>query len=391
MATDRLVRIPVPAGPAGLDALAEPLRAALEGHGPVITPIPTVSATISEAYVRSLLQATAPGEPLDDDRTAVVLATSGSTGNPKGVLLSAAGLTALHPWRDEPSTWVVAIPLSSAGGLNVLTRALADGSGFIGADSLGGARPFTPAGFARAVTAAQSSGLPLRTSLVPAQVRRLLGDSQGIEALQAFSTILIGGARLDAATRESAASHGITVISTYGMTETCGGCVYDGMPLDGVTVAIDDMSRVILGGPSIALGYRRDSAMTAQHFTAEGFRTSDLGELIDGRLRILGRIDDVVTVNGVNVSLTAVEAVLREQSGVTDCAVIALEDIDRGSRLVAFVCGTSTHLEALGDAVSDRLGTAARPRHITTIEHLPMLPGGKIDRQALIALAGETA
>ena len=137
MATDPLVRIPVPSGPAGLDALAGPLRAALEGSGPAITPIPVVSATVSETYVRSLQSATAPGEPLEDDRTAVVLPTSGSTGNPKGVLLSAAGLTALNPWRDEPATWVAAIPLTSAGGLNVLTRALAVGSSHVGIDSLG--------------------------------------------------------------------------------------------------------------------------------------------------------------------------------------------------------------------------------------------------------------
>jgi O-succinylbenzoic acid--CoA ligase len=390
MATDPLVRIPVPAGPAGLEALAEPLRAALAGTGPAIAPIPAVGATISEAYVRSLLRATAPGEPLDDDRTAVVLSTSGSTGSPKGVLLSADGLTALNPWRATPSTWVSAIPLTSAGGLNVLTRALAPGSGYVGIDSLGGARPFTPAGFATAVSHARSIGLPLRTSLVPAQVRRLLGDAEGIEALLSFDTILVGGAGLDPATRENAAAKGIALISTYGMTETCGGCVYDGQPLDGVTVTIDDESRVTIGGPSIALGYRLQPALTEAHFTSRGFLTSDLGTLVDGVLRIIGRMDDVVTVNGVNVSVAAVEALLREEPGVTDCAVVALDDPERGSRLVAFVCAGSDVVATLGDRVSDALGTAARPRTITTIESLPTLPGGKTDRQALIALARET-
>jgi len=390
MATDPLVRIPVPSGPAGLDALAGPLRAALDGTGPAIAPIPVVSATVSDAYVRSLLAALAPGEPLEDDRTAVVLPTSGSTGNPKGVLLSADALTALNPWSHEPSTWVAAIPLTSAGGLNVLSRALAPGCAYVGVDSLGGARPFTPAGFAASVEAARSPGLPLRTSLVPAQVRRLLSEPAGVEALRAFATVLVGGARLDTALRDEAAAQGITVISTYGMTETCGGCVYDGLPLDGVTVSIDDSSRVTVGGPSVALGYRHEPELTAAHFSEAGFLTSDLGEMVDGRLRILGRIDDVITVNGVNVSVAAVEALLRTDPSVVDCAVVALEDPERGSRLEAFVCGTHCDSEALGAMITDRLGSTARPRRFTTIDHLPTLPGGKTDRQALIALARET-
>lgn len=390
MATDPLVRIPVPSGPAGLDALAEPLRAALSGTGPAIAPIPVVTATTSDAYVRSLLRATAPDDPLEDDRTAVVLATSGSTGNPKGVLLSAAGLLSLNPWRNEPCTWVAAIPLTSAGGLNVLTRALAPGCSYVGVDSLAGARPFTPAGFATAIADALRHGLPLRTSLVPAQVRRLMGDAQGVEALQACATILVGGAGLDEHLRDAAAVHGISLISTYGMTETCGGCVYDGAPLEGVTVRIGSDSRVTLGGPSIALGYRHQPALTAAHFTDEGFLTSDLGEFRDETLRILGRVDDVVTVNGVNVSVTAIESLLRADTNVSDCAVIALDDPQRGSRLIAFLCGAQIDAEALGDLVTERLGVAARPRAFTTIEHLPTLPGGKTDRQALIALALET-
>jgi O-succinylbenzoic acid--CoA ligase len=233
-------------------------------------------------------------------------------------------------------------------------------------------------------------GLQLRTSLVPAQVRRLLGDAQGVEALQGYATILVGGAGLDAQLRDAAAARGISLISTYGMTETCGGCVYDGAPLEGVTVRIDSDARVTLGGPSIALGYRHQPALTTAHFTDEGFLTSDLGEFRDGTLRILGRVDDVVTVNGVNVSVAAIEAQLRTDANVSDCAVVALDDPERGSRLIAYICGANIDAEALGDLVTERLGVAARPRAFTTIEHLPTLPGGKTDRQALIALALET-
>jgi O-succinylbenzoic acid--CoA ligase len=366
------------------------LRAALDGSGPAIAPIPVVSATISDSYVRSLISALAPGEPLEDPRTCVVLSTSGSTGNPKGVLLSAEGLLALNPWRDEPATWVAAIPLTSAGGLNVLTRALAPGCTYAGLDSLGGARPFTPAGFAMAMNAAVAHGLPVRTSLVPAQVRRLINDPQGTEALLACATILVGGAGLDPSLRAAAHEKGISLISTYGMTETCGGCVYDGIALEGVTVNIDSDSRVIIGGPSIALGYRLQPALTAQHFTETGFLTSDLGEITEGILRIVGRTDDVVTVNGVNVSIAAVETLLRSDASVSDCAVVALPDPELGSRLVAFVCGERSDSQALAELVASQLGVAARPRAFTTIENLPTLPGGKTDRQALIALARET-
>ena len=390
MATDPLVRIPIPPGPAGLEALAPPLRAALEGTGPAITPLPVVSATVSETYVRALVRAVAPDEPVDDDRTCVVLATSGSTGDPKGVLLSAAALTSLNPWRAEPATWVAAIPLTSAGGLNVLTRALEPGCGCVGIESLGGARPFTPAGFAEGVSAAESHGLPVRTSLVPAQVRRLLGDPQGVESLRACATILVGGARLDPQLRAVAAAEGIALISTYGMTETSGGCVYDGLPLDGVSISLGEQGRITLGGPSVALGYRLLPALTAEHFTPAGFLTGDLGEIVDGQLRVIGRCDDIVTVNGVNVSLVAIEQALRADASVDDCAVIALDDAERGSRLIAYVCGTDVSGDALGSLVAEQLGSAARPRAFTTIEHLPTLPGGKTDRQALIALARET-
>jgi O-succinylbenzoic acid--CoA ligase len=156
-----------------------------------------------------------------------------------------------------------------------------------------------------------------------------------------------------------------------------------------VTISLDTDSRVIVGGPSIALGYRHQPALTATHFTDVGFLTSDLGELVDGTLRIIGRTDDVVTVNGVNVSVAAVESVVRTDPSVRECAVVALEDPERGSRLMAFVCGAAIDSDALGDLVTTRLGAVARPRVFTTIENLPTLPGGKTDRQALIALARE--
>jgi O-succinylbenzoic acid--CoA ligase len=156
-------------------------------------------------------------------------------------------------------------------------------------------------------------------------------------------------------------------------------------------VSIDADSRITLGGPSIALGYRNQPALTAAHFTDGRFLTSDRGEITDGVLRITGRSDDIVTVNGVNVSVTAVEDVLRANSGVQECAVVALDDPERENRLVGFVCGTNIDAESLRDRVAERLGAPARPHMITTIDHLPTLPGGKTDRQALIALARETS
>lgn len=380
------VRLPVPPGPDGLTRLLPALATALDGSGPAIAPIPTVGATVSTDVVTLLLHAVrVDGPPLESDDVAMVVATSGSTGAPKGVLLTAAQLTAMTAavHGDARPQWVAALPLTSMGGLNVAIRALAADREPVPVASLGGAAPFTPRDFAAAVERATGDGGDVRTSLVPAQLARLLGDDAGVEALRACSQVLVGGGALRPALREGAQAAGVSVVSTYGATETAGGCVFDGRPLSGVRVEADDDGRLTVTGPCVALGYRADPKATAESFQGNSFRLPDIGSVAaDGTVTVTGRADDVVVVRGVNVSAAAVEAVLAALPGTQAVAVVVAPGEDGEPRLHAFVVGPTVDVAHAGQAVVDALGAAARPR-VQAIDTLPTLPGGKVDRVAL--------
>lgn len=391
-----LTRLPVAPGPNGVHALLAALPAALDGRGPAIAPIPTLSVTVGSGYVQRLLDATRPDDadaPLESDETAVVLSTSGSTGTPRGVLLSARSLRAIdaavvgsaHP------TWVVAIPVTSAGGLNVLMRSLAAGTEPAVLASVGGDAPFTPALFVSGVHEALRRSQDVRTSLVAAQLRRLLADEAATDALRACSLVLVGGGPVDAHTREAAAALDVPFVSTYGATETAGGCVYDGVPLPGVEVTVDDAGEVLVSGDVVALGYRLDPERTDTRFTDAGYRTGDLGQLVDGRLRITGRMDDVIVVNGVNVSVIAVEELLRGMPDVVNAACVWVPTRTEPA-LVAFLeprdgSAASVVVGRAQDVIAAELGRAAVPRVIEAVETVPALPNGKPDRVALRASA----
>jgi len=400
-----LARIPVPPGPDGVAGLLEPLSLALSGAGPAITPIPTISPTTSSEYVAQLLRATRPADssaPLEHDEIAVVLATSGSTQNPKGVLHSASTLTALSKaamgaTKDAPQ-WIAALPVTSMGGLNVLIRALESGLPPVAVASVGGAGPFTPEVFVRAHQLACERSTDVRVSLVAAQLRRLLADDEGVRALQQCAQILVGGGPLPLATAEAAQAADITITTTYGATETAGGCVFNGKPLDGVRVTIDPRdSQILLSGPMIALGYRCEPELTARQFANGDYRTGDLGSF-DSVLVISGRADDVVTVNGVNVAVNAVENALSSVDAVQSCAVIAGEDGSGERQLFAAVTlfdasADLTEPNELRDrfrsSIRTALGAAAVPRYFAFLDTLPMLPNGKVDRLTLTSLIGD--
>ncbi len=408
MAADRLgrplVRVPVPPGPRGLALLLEEAQAALDGTGPAIAPVPIVGPTISEAYVSSVLRAVLGSSfaPAVDDTIAVVLATSGSTGHPRGVELTAAALTHAAPAIHDGlrPCWVAALPLTSVGGFNVAVRALQSGVSPVAVSSIGGAGPFTAEGFSDAVDAAQASGSPVFTSLVPAQLPRLLADERGTEALRSCTRILVGGAPMRRSLATTCTDLGIAVSTTYGMTESAGGCVIDGVPLPGVGVQILDpdatgTGRIVLTGPTIATRYREDAIATAEAFGDGAFRTQDLGSWRDQpggpRLTVVGRIDDVVLISGVNVSVSAVESVIADLPHVEAAAVIDAARGDEECTLVAFIVAGSVDLDptAISARVVERLGVAARPRRMQVIDRLPYLPNGKIDRMALQRMARE--
>ncbi|SFW48009.1 O-succinylbenzoic acid--CoA ligase [Amycolatopsis australiensis] len=328
----------------------------------------------------ALRDAMAPAEPAEPD-TAVVIATSGSTGAPKGVLLSARALTAsataTHARLGGPGHWLLATPAHYIGGLQVLVRSLLAGTEPAYLTGHG----FRPDDFASA--AARLTGSPRYTALVPTQLVRLLDDGgAGLAAAKTFDAIVVGAAATSAALRERAADAGVAIVPAYGMSETASGCVYDGFPLDGVRVDVSG-ERIRIAGDVLAHGYRRRPDLTAESFSGGWFTTSDRGvRHADGRLEVLGRADDMINTGGVKVSADAVERCLCAQPGVRDACVVGLPDPEWGEAVVALVVpsGEPGDLRA---AVRAELGAAATPKRIEYGAELPLRGPGKIDRAAV--------
>jgi o-succinylbenzoate---CoA ligase len=353
------------------------IRAALDGTAPLAV-LPEGPPAVVEAARRVLR----PEEPLEPGADVVVV-TSGSTGSGRAVLLSAPALEASAAATlarlGGPGSWLLALPVSAIAGLQVLVRSVVSGGTPVPlrrGESLSGAVRRLPDG-------------RRYTALVPTQLRRYLDEEP--DALRAFDAVLVGGAATDAALRARAREAGVAVVTTFGMTETAGGCVYDGRPLDGVRVRVTD--GVELAGPTLALGYRLDPAATEAVFADGWFRTRDAGTLdADGRLTVTGRLDDVVITGGVNVAPPAVEAALREHPDVADAVVFGRPDATWGQRVVAAVVpapGATPQLPVLRDWVAGRLGRPAAPRQLHVLDALPLLHTGKPDRRAVAALTPE--
>lgn len=328
--------------------------------------------------------------------TAAVITTSGSTGVPKSVaigrnaLIASAFATAA---RIGEGAWLLAVPATYVAGVQVLVRALVNGR-----EPAVLAGPFRPEPFAAAALgmASHENGerVPTYTSLVPAQLQRLLDTSEGdpevLRALRSFERILIGGQALPVALRERAAAAGVRIVRTYGSTETSGGCVYDGVPLDGVEVAIVD-GEVRISGPTLADGYLGDPDRTAEVFPADAagtrwYRTGDGGEFADGVLRVTGRLDNVIVSGGVNVSLDRVEAAVRGIPGLESAVVIPVEDARWGQGSAVVVAASVDERETLDrvrTVVAAAVGPVARPARVILVDALPVLASGKPDRAAL--------
>jgi O-succinylbenzoic acid--CoA ligase len=228
--------------------------------------------------------------------------------------------------------------------------------------------------------------------VVPTQLHRWLSTPEDAAALASFDTVLVGGGPVDTSLRERASACGVRLVATYGMAETCGGCVYDWLPLDGVGVAVAPDGRIRLSGPMLFDGYVDDAVASAEALVDGWFLTSDAGRLDeDGRLHVLGRVDDMVVSGGVNVPAAAVAARLRAHRAVTGAEVVGLPDIEWGNRVVAVVSLAapleSFSLEAARDWVGEVHPRAWAPREVVVVPRLPMLPNGKIDRLAVRALA----
>jgi O-succinylbenzoic acid--CoA ligase len=355
----------------GAELTQEAVRAALEGTAPLAV-LPSGPRAVVDA-ARAVIRSEEPLEPGAD----LVVVTSGSTGGGRAVLLPAdavrASATATHARLGGPGSWLLALPVSAIAGLQVLCRSV-----------VAGTRP-TQLEAGEPLTAAVARMPEDRryTALVPTQLRRFLDAEPA--ALRAFDAVLVGGAATDPGLLARAHEEGVAVVTTYGMSETAGGCVYDGVPLDGVTVRISEGIEVT--GPTLALGYRRDPEATAAAFADGWFHTRDAGSLApDGRLTVHGRLDDMVISGGVNVSPAAVEAVLREHDAVADAVVFGRPDPEWGQRVVAAVVAASGAVPELGDLrafVAARLGAPAAPRELHLVDTVPLLHTGKPDRLAV--------
>ena len=317
------------------------------------------------------------------DPEPLVVETSGSTGRPKRVVLSRAAVRAsvdaTHARLGGPGQWVLTVPPTYVAGLMVLARSLRAGTEPVlgRVEELGAAL--------EAMT-----GSRRYLSLVPTQLFRLLQEGSGAAALAAFDAVLVGGGPLHVEVRAEAEARGVPVVQTYGMSETCGGCVYDGVPLDGVAVGVDADGQVRLAGPVLFDGYEGEPERTAAVLGDGWFATADLGELDDdGRLRIDGRLDDVLISGGVKVPPVAVEEMLARHPDVLEVGVVGTPDAEWGQRVTAVLRSppgvSPPDPAALRDLVTPR---AWAPRRFVVVqEPLPALASGKPDRRALARLA----
>lgn len=355
---------------------------ALAGRATIL-PVPSDDERETSLLTTSLRA----GSDIDDD-VAVVVSTSGTTGTPKGALLTASALmasaSATHDRLGGSGQWLLALSAHHIAGLQVLVRSVVAGTTPVA----------IPAGFSAAelVSAVDSLGSGRRfVSLVATQLDKSLGDQAASAALASMDAVLIGGGPMPAGVAERASVAGIPVVRTYGMSETAGGCVYDGLPLDGVQMRIDD-GRVVLGGTTLAKGYR--NPISPDPFIEPGwFRTDDVGTIDDsGVLTVLGRVDDAISTGGLTVLPQLVEAAIASFDGVAECVVFGVDDERLGQRVAAAIVVTpGSAAPTLADIrahVASTLDATAAPREIHVVDEIPRRGIGKVDRRALAARFG---
>jgi O-succinylbenzoic acid--CoA ligase len=319
-----------------------------------------------------------PTQPVTETDAAAVVATSGSTGAPKGVVLSRgairASIEATHDRLGGIGDWILALPPHYVAGLMVLARAYLTGTRVVRVHSDLSDLPKVARGLAE----------PRYISLVPAQLDRALERPDVSEALASLSSVLVGGGPTDPALVERAAARGVRVVTTYGMSETCGGCVYDGRPLPGVDVELDDDDRIMIRSRSLFSGYRLRPDLTAAALVGGGFRTQDRGRWQAGQLIVLGRTDDIVITGGHKVDLEEVERCAQRWAADRQAraVVLGIPDAVWGTVIIA-ASDSPGPLEDMQAAVCQSLPVYAVPRELIHLDPLPWLASGKPDRVAI--------
>jgi O-succinylbenzoic acid--CoA ligase len=324
-------------------------------------------ARIAKALVSDgpALALTDIGATTVSQKTALIVRTTGSSGIPKEIALSASALLSsarasnMYLGAQFGETWSLLLPLTHIAGINVLIRSLELGT--TPTNLLGYEGTFPKVDY---------------TSIVPTQLYRALnGDENLLKHLQSAKAVLVGGAALSGELRNQAEARGINIIETYGSTETSGGCIYDGTPLEGVEVAIGDSGRIAIKGKVLA----EDLADVDGWYT-----TSEAGRIVDGKLIVDGRVDEIIITGGENVSLTAIDLVLAQEFPDIQMAAFAVPHPEWGHALqLAIVGGDESLHNLIQEALVRELGNASKIKNFYHLPELPLIGIGKIDRAAL--------
>ena len=305
-----------------------------------------------------------------EPKVAILVTSTGSSGANKEFSLSAGALLASAKASNKylnahfGETWSLLLPLTHIAAVNVLVRSLELGT--IPVNLVGYSGEFPKVDY---------------TAIVPTQLYNALnGDDRLLRHLQSAKAVLVGGAALTSELEAQATAAGVKVISTYGMSETSGGCVYNGEPLEGVQVVITDSGLIKISGPILA----RNLDLDAQNY----FVTSDRGKLIDGRLKVLGRSDDVIISGGENISLSEIEGAISQSFANFEFAAFAVSSDKWGQELhIASVNTPAEFSERVKSLLVEKFGNAAKPKRFHQLSELPLIGIGKVDRSALAQLA----
>jgi O-succinylbenzoic acid--CoA ligase len=295
-------------------------------------------------------------------QAAVVIGTSGTTGTPKEIFLSSHALVASARASNAflgakaGDTWSLLLPLTHVAAVNVFVRAFELGT--IPVDLRNYSDAYPRVNF---------------TAIVPTQLFRALnGDDHLLKHLQGAQKVLVGGAALSNAIRNQATAAGVNVVTTYGMSETSGGCVYNGEILEGTEVEVRGGS-IFIRGNVLALNL---------DLTDGWFETNDLGEFVGDKLVVIGRADDVIISGGENLSLNNVENILNESFPDIQFAAFCVEDPQWGQSLHIAVVGEIDR-DSVISLLERKIGAFAKPKGIHSVNSLPLLGIGKVDRKRL--------